>query len=482
MRQTIYVHLFFICLVLNACNNDNDEFDHKDDDRPETLAWIEDTMRKRYYWNQEMPEAGKLNYTADPETFFTSLLYKGADGKTINGQHQYFSYIEKIPADTYSSIQEEYTYGFEFSSVKFRQPNGPEYYGALVLYVLPDTPAQRAGLKRGDWIVYMNDHLLNADDVESLYGDVAKTFRIFRWSNSNGFIFDRQINMDTAEPLTENNPIYRAETYTIGGKKIGYLVYNSFKAGINDDDYSYNDKLRELSAGKFSDVDEFVLDLRYNGGGLLSCARLMCAMLGPAGILSEKKFGYLEYNDGSKEYFTASNTQGNGNNLNLRRLFVLVSLSSASASEAVINLLDPYMDVIVIGRKTIGKNVGSDLIKSTDGIWEMHPITCKIFNNKGKSDYADGWIPDIEKGDVFDYDNQGYVTLQDHIYDLGDSRERLFGIALDYITGTNTGGRTYSTNADIHDNTHRTDTAKTYKPGLHSLDRKTVGGLIIDNY
>jgi C-terminal processing protease CtpA/Prc len=391
------------------------------------------------------------------------------DGKTLNGQHQYFSYIEKIPATAYGYVQEEYTYGFEFSSVKFGQQDGREYYGALVLYVMPGTPAQRAGLKRGDWIISVNDHLLEVGDVESLYGDVARTFGIFRWSDSDGFTYDRQIEMDTAEPLAENNPVYRAETYTVGEKKVGYLVYNSFKAGINDDDHSYDDELRTLSAGTFSGVDEFVLDLRYNGGGLLSCARLMCAILGPAKVLSEDKFGYLEYNDGSKDYFTANNRQGNGNNLNLQRLFVLVSSNSASASEAVINLLDPYMDLIVIGRATFGKNVGSDPIKSTDGIWEMHPITCKIFNNKGKSDYAAGWIPNIEKGDVFDYDNRGYVTLQDHIYELGDVRERLFSIALDHIAGT----KTYRAAA--------ADAAKTYEPGLNSIDRKTARELIINH-
>ncbi|MDR1098148.1 MAG: peptidase S41, partial [Tannerella sp.] len=107
MKQTKYFYLLFICLVLNACNREDDKLKPEDDDRPETAAWIEDTMRKRYFWNQEIPETGKLNYTADPEAFFTSLLYKAMDGKTLNGQHQYFSYIEKIPATAYGYVQEE---------------------------------------------------------------------------------------------------------------------------------------------------------------------------------------------------------------------------------------------------------------------------------------------------------------------------------------------------------------------------------------
>lgn len=62
----------FICLSLSACKDDDDPSGNSD--RPETQAWIEDTMREHYYWYNEIPAAGKLNYANDPETFFYSLL------------------------------------------------------------------------------------------------------------------------------------------------------------------------------------------------------------------------------------------------------------------------------------------------------------------------------------------------------------------------------------------------------------------------
>ncbi len=456
MKYTKYLLLPFICLLLSACDKDSNGSNNSD--RPETLAWIEDIMRKHYYWSDKIPASGKLSYTADEEDFFTSLLYKAEDGKTRNGVHSYFSSIEKVAGITRQGyVQEDYSYGFEFASVSF----SGGYYGALVLCVLPGTPAERAELKRGDWIMYVNDkRMTSSSDVMSLYGDVAKTFKIYKWSNASGFVSDRSVNIGIAEAI-EYNPIYRTKTYTIGTKKVGYLVYNSFKAGINDSGTAYDDRLRELSSGEFNGVNEFVLDLRYNNGGLLTSTRLLCAILGPRSVLSETKFGYYEYNNGSKEYFKANSAQGNGNNLNLQRLFVLVSGSSASASEAVINLLSPYMDVVVIGETTYGKNVGSSPFESSDKVWKMQPITVKIFNHDGKSDYANGWVPDITKGDVFDYDSQGYVTLQEDILELGNTNERLLKIALGIIGGTYTGSSVRSAEA-----------GKAYKLGPSSLDRK----------
>jgi C-terminal processing protease CtpA/Prc len=481
MKYTSYFYLPFFCLILNACKEDQDDSIPASPaiERPETLAWIEDTMRGKYYWNTEIPEDSELDYTTDPETFFPALLYPAGDGKKVNGTHYFFSYIEKItPGGTYSSIQKNYSYGFEFSSVRFTQTQGADYYGACVLYALPGSPAARAGLKRGDWIVEINDRALTIDDLNGLLGGKGGTFRISRWQTTRGLVYDRRIEIEAAEPV-KDNPVHHSGTYSVGNKKVGYLAYHHFTAGVDDYDYSYDDELRTLSAGKFDGVDEFVLDLRYNGGGLLSCTQLLCAILGPQQILSESKIGYLEYNNGLKEYFAAGSKRGYGRNLNLRRLFVLVSAASASASEAVINLLSPFMEVIVIGRTTTGKNVGSHTYESTDGIWKMHPITFKIFNSEGKSDYADGWPPDIMKGDIFDYDNQGYVVPQEDIYELGDPNERLLRIALNLINGSDTKIRS-NVPVAISESANATPPTQSFQPGPSSIDQKRPIGLLAD--
>ena len=466
MKRIAYLFFPFVLLLLSACDKDDDP---RNDDRPTTLAWIEDTMREHYYWNDKIPAANKLSYTADPEDFFTSILYKAEDGKTRNGVHHYFSYIKKATdATRQGSIQEDYSYGFEFTSVLFTN-NGSNYYGSLVLYVLPNTPAQKAGLKRGDWILKINNkNMTTTSEVASLAGDVAKTFTVYQYSSTNGFVDARTVNISAAEPVNYS-PIYQHKVFSIGAKKVGYLVYDTFTAGVDDNDKSFDNKLRSLSTNEFNGVNEFILDLRYNNGGYLSCARLLCAILGPSKVLSEKQFGYLEYNNGSKGYFSVTGDLGNGKNMNLQRLFVLVSSSSASSSEAVISLLAPYMDVVVIGEVTLGKNVGSETYTSSDKEWEMQPITVKIFNSLNRSDYANGWIPDFAKGDVFERNNQGYVTLQEDIRELGDPNERLLSIALGVINGT------YSSNS-----VRLGSTANAYQEGPNSLERRATNGVIID--
>lgn len=137
-------------------------------------------------------------------------------------------------------------------------------------------------------------------------------------------------------------------------------------------------------------VNEFILDLRYNNGGLLSCAELLCTMLAPSSALGQE-LGYLEFNNRFNPQivpFTLnSGLIGNGANLNLNTLYVLTSSQTASASEMVINCLAPYMDVVIIGGTTVGKNVGSRNFSSPELMITMNPIVCKIYNSEGKSDY-----------------------------------------------------------------------------------------------
>ena len=187
-------------------------------------------------------------------------------------------------------------------------------------------------------------------------------------------------------------------------KKIGYLAYTQFERGKTDDDSSYDDKLKELSGSYFTGVDEFVLDLRYNNGGLLSSAVLLCTMFEPASVVG-KLLGYLKYNDKTspiKEYiYTGKDILGStGKNLDLKTIYILVSNNTASASEMVINCLRPYMNVVVIGEQTEGKNVGSVTYTSDDKKWEMHPIVCQIYNSQDYTDYVSGFSPDLELNDL----------------------------------------------------------------------------------
>ena len=119
--------------------------------------------------------------------------------------------------------------------------------------------------------------------------------------------------------------------------------------------------------------------------------------------------------------------------LNLNRVFVLTSARTASASELLINGLDPYIDVIHIGDFTVGKNQGSITVydyindsrdKNPNHMYAMQPIVLKIGNVAGYTDFPDGLEPDVFIKESLS--NPGV---------LGDYNEPLLKIAIDQING-----------------------------------------------
>ena len=394
------------------------------------------------------------------------------DGKTRGGDRIYYSYIEELTNKTRGYIQ-EVTYGFEFSLVGFRDNTTK----AIILYVLPDSPASKAGLKRGDWILKIDNQDITTDAMaNSLLGDVSRTFTIAQYNaERNAFVNIENIKISAAVKM-ENSPVFYPDVISHGNKKVGYLVYNSFDDGSEEGNKGkpYDDRLRTLSSGLFSGVDEFVLDLRYNNGGLLTCVQLLCGILGPKEYLGEKLGEMIYHTDYRKPYvFTSDNLAAGGKNLNLKRIYILVSSMSASASEAMINLLNPLMDVVVIGRPTEGKNVGSQPFKNADNTWEMHPITCYLANINNTYNYEKGFTPKYEKGDVFDYfveNGKTVVELLENIYELGNPNERMLKVALDLIDGKPVNRSMQSSSS----------TSSGFEVLGNSLQRKATNSVIID--
>ena len=81
---------------MSCSDDDTDSIKGDDDDTDLSINhWIEKKLRNDYLWYNELPATNKIDYTADPETFFYSLLSLN-DGKTRNGKHlYYYSYMEK---------------------------------------------------------------------------------------------------------------------------------------------------------------------------------------------------------------------------------------------------------------------------------------------------------------------------------------------------------------------------------------------------
>lgn len=391
----------------------------------QTDRWIDDSMRVWYYWNEDMPSSKKLNYFSEPATFFKSLLSSEDKYSTID------SIIQLSP--TRSALDLEYGYGIQFELDKVEN-NDTAYY-ARILYTVKNSPAATANLSRGQWILSIDDKPITKKNYTELYmGSGIKVVTGYYDSVKNTILANKSTtNIGAMTPL-EDNPVYYYNTYTEGDNRIGYLVYNRFTPGTTANPTAYDQALLNVSkyfAGQ--NVNQFILDLRYNNGGHLNSAQLLSTILAPSSALG-KRLGYLEFNKQStprnQEFYLDQNLIPTGSNLNLNTLYILTSGQTASASEMLINCLKPYIPkIVLIGQTTVGKNVASKTFINKDLQIAINPIVCKIYNSLGTSDYSSGFKADYSLSEISDL--KYYLPF-------GDTNEALLSKALSLITNKST--------------------------------------------
>jgi C-terminal processing protease CtpA/Prc len=322
------------------------------------------------------------------------------------------------------------------------------HYYALVLYPKQGTDAEAKGIDRGRFITKINEQNITPQNYKELFsGTGTKRLSMADWVYyPNEQRFYLQDSGDVTIQMHSNyaeNPVYKDSVYSINNKKIGYLVYNFFARDRGDDSYDYDKLLMSrLDALKAQGANEMVLDLRYNSGGAVSSAIALASALvknrSTSNVLTTSQYNSIVHNSLLKEYGANYNkdyfidkidgTTISIPALNLPRLYVLTSGWTASASEFVINGLRPYMDVILIGETTYGKNVGSiSIYEENDpkNKWGMQPIVVKYFNSKGESDFTAGFTPNYEVDEFADL----------FLYDFGNTNDPLLGKAISLITG-----------------------------------------------
>ncbi|HUS01648.1 MAG TPA: S41 family peptidase [Chitinophagaceae bacterium] len=269
-----------------------------------------------------------------------------------------------------------------------------------------ESPAGKAGVKRGWRITKINGSTnINAADQASLNAVVDGVF----YSSTTSFTFLKpdgtSLDLTLNATSYQTHPVMADSVYTISGKKIGYLVFDSF---IGDTVEIKSELNRVFTRFSTSAVNDVVIDLRYNGGGYVSLAALLSNYLVPSsdnGSLMMRQ----EYNDKYSQYNSSTNFAKVGN-VNLSRVFFIVSSGTASASELVINNLKGLSDIEVklIGRdNTYGKPVGYFPIPVGD--WYIFPVSFKTVNKIGQSNYYNGFTPDAIKADGLDK-NWGDIT------------------------------------------------------------------------
>lgn len=413
--------------LLASCSKDDNTPEVKEENKVNT--WIYHVMNDNYLYYKDMPSTAQLDVSLSPSDFFTSLLSRTNEMKYNANQVGYFySYIE-VPQSTKADLAKN-TYGLDF--VIYRLPNNN--YLVRVLYVLPNSSAEKAGIKRGDFISRINNEFLTSSNVGGLRsGGSVSLVKAHYDEAQKTFVEDiaSPVAMQASSTMYEN-PVYLSKVIETQGKKIGYLMYNAFRTGpAGFEDKSYDRELvQKVAALKTNGVEEMILDLRYNGGGYLTSAVTLGSLLCPESALSQlfaitRMNDKQEPNNSERNKFFHSKDSIGSSNLDLKRLYIIAGSQTASASELVINCLRPYMDVIHIGSTTEGKNVGSlEYTSANFPGYSLHPITSKIFNKNNQSDYRNGFTPEVKnKYDEFD-------EPQVNMYPLGDVNDPYIQLAL----------------------------------------------------
>jgi carboxyl-terminal processing protease len=452
--------LFLLAGTFVACKDD--DVAPAPDENVAINEWIYDVMKEVYLWTDEIPS--NIPKNQDPTDYFDKLL----------SPKDRFSWIVPDYQDlinSLSGISKEAGYEYMLS----RASANNDDVVAIVLYSKKDSPAFTAGIKRGDVITHINGTKMTMTNYRTAIGQISETHTVdyLRYNEATeGFEPQQPVSLATVE-LAEN-PNYMHQVFELdGGKKVGYYVYNFFAAGPTTDT-QYDQEMENIIADfKSKGVNELILDLRYNSGGSVSSARKLGSLLG-RGVSSSKEFYKYRWNSLIQAYWESrSDGQANligyfldnpsniGNDLSSPTLYVLTGSRSASASELIINGLAPYMDVVLIGEKTVGKNVGSipfEDKKNDENPYGILPIVFEIANSLGDSNYGNGFAPNYAADDF---------TFP--MRELGDRNEPLLATALSVIGGE--GGRI------APDKTPR----EVLTPIMTSIDRKArTNRLIFD--
>ncbi|NQY13402.1 MAG: peptidase, partial [Henriciella sp.] len=238
-------------------------------------------------------------------------------------------------------------------------------------------------------------------------------------------------------------PVNRTNVVDTPTGKVGYILFNTFSPFSSEADIA--NAITQMSN---EGVDDLVLDLRYNGGGLLAVAGQLGYMIAGPSRTNGRTFELLQFNDnaGNRNPVTGEvngpipfyNTGlgfslANGtplDNLDLNRVFILSTAGTCSASEAVINGLRGIdVEIVLIGAVTCGKPYG---FYPTDNCGETYyTIQFRGVNDKGFGDYSDGFVPN-NSSFTFGERVSGCVVSDDFNTELGDPTEGLFAAALDY--------------------------------------------------
>jgi carboxyl-terminal processing protease len=342
-------------------------------------TFVRDTLQSFYYWYKELPNPDPATF-ASPEAYLDAVRYRTLDST--------FSYVtSKASSDAFYSDSQFIGFG-----ISTKQTGELEI---RLAQVFPGGPAADAGMDRGDTLVALGGRtvadLIRTGDINSVFGPEQIGYSLeFVWRSLHG----GEQRATLSKRLVTIPTVSQTAVLGAGAARVGYIHFRNF---VQPSVAALDTAFAQVRDGG---ATELVLDLRYNGGGLVSVAQHLAGLIaGPP--LAGQVFVQFTHNDKQTSRNTAYLFESLAPALGVSRLVVIATRGTASASEAIINGLRPYMDVKVVGDTTYGKPVGQYGFDFCDQV--LYPVAFLVTNARNQADYFNGIPADCAADDDVDH-------------------------------------------------------------------------------
>jgi C-terminal processing protease CtpA/Prc len=371
----------------------------------QTLTVLE-RMQDIYFWNDEPAQQTKYQGIdvadfADPDALLDFLRYRPDEFD------RGFTFLTTVESET-QFFGAGIFVGFGFS---FDLLPGDEL---RIRQVFAGSPAEVAGFSRGFRILEIDGRSIT--EIEATEG-LDEAFGPPELGLSLSFLIE-DLNMAQFSTVATKaevtiDPVPQFRVIAAGAKKIGYFEFRTFI------DPSIDALLQAFAEFTAQDATDVIVDLRYNGGGLVSVAEFLASLLaGPSNVGTSNILTKTIFNQANSDLNESSTITSKSNSIDLDSIVFITTGASASASELVINSLEPYIDVALIGSRTFGKPVGQVASDFCDQ--RLRAVAFETVNANDEGQYFDGLAVDCNAAD-------------DLNFAIGDPAEASLAAAITYV-------------------------------------------------